>query len=103
MVQSPPRPVQAVNVPRSPVECTVLTLSGTVVARGRMEPRRPEYLAEAYSVCLSEVEPRGALEAMVYASQPAIILRPKGQPELQVRIDHITGAPQQRAFFCHTG
>ena len=103
MVQSPPRPVQAVDLPHSPVDCTVLTPSGTVVARGRMAPRRPEYLAEAYSVCLSDVAPRGALEAMVYANQPVIILRPEGQPELHVRIDHITGAPQRRAFFCHAG
>ena len=103
MVQSPPRSAQPVALPHSPVDCTVLTPSGTVVARGRVEPRRPEYLAEAYSVCLSEVEPRGALEAMVYANQPAIILRPEGQPELAVRIDHITGAPHRRAYFCHAG
>jgi hypothetical protein len=39
---------------------------------------------------------------MVYSNQPEIILRAEGIPELPLRIDHITGQPGERQFFCFT-
>ena len=87
-------------LPASAVDCTVLTPSGTVVATGRVAPRAQEHLAEAYVVQLTEIEPRGVLEAMVYSDQPTILLRYEGTAEARVRIDHITGPPPSRAFYC---
>ncbi len=87
-------------LPTREVDCTVLTPSGTVVATGRLAPRAQEHLAEAYVVQLTEIEPRGVLEAMVYSDQPTILLRYEGAAEARVRIDHITGPPPARAFYC---
>lgn len=83
------------------LSCTVLTPSGTLIARGQAIPRKRDHLAEAYSVRLTEIEPSGVLEAMVYSDQHDIVLRAEGVPELTLRIDHIIGSPQQREFFCH--
>ncbi len=83
------------------IDCTVLTPSGTVLAHGRAGPREEGHLDQAYSVRLVEVEPAGVLEAMVYSEQPNIILRTELAAELPLRIDHITGAPSHREFFCH--
>lgn len=88
------------SLPAYEVDCTVLTPSGTVVAKGRVAPRAEEHIAEAYAVQLTEIEPRGVLEAMVYSDQPTILLRFEGAAEARVRIDHITGPPPRRAFFC---
>ena len=87
-------------LPAYAMSCAVLTLSGTLVARGEVAPRPEGLLAEAYSVRLSEIDPPGVLEAMVYSNQPEIILRAEGIPELPLRIDHITGQPGERQFFC---
>ena len=87
-------------LPPREVDCTVLTPSGTVVARGRAAPRAPEHLPEAYAVQLTEIEPRGVLEAMVYADQPTILLRYEGAAQALFRIDHITGPAPARAFYC---
>lgn len=89
------------TLPPYAVSCTVLTPSGVVVARGIAAPRKREHVVEAYSVQLSEIEPPGVLEAMVYADQPDIVLRADGQPEVTLRIDHITGSPAHREFYCH--
>lgn len=87
-------------LPSHEVECTVLTPSGTVVAKGRVAPRADDHLPEAYAIQLTRIEPPGVLEAMVYADQPTILLRYEGAAEARVRIDHITGPPPARAFFC---
>ena len=89
-------------LPGDEVECTVLTPSGTVVAKGRLAPRADEHLPEAYAIQLTHIEPRGVLEAMVYSDQPTIVLRYEGAAEARVRIDHITGPPPARAFYCHS-
>ena len=99
MVQSPL--ALASVIPTHTVECTVLTPSGTLVARGRLTPRRVEYLEEAYALAVSEIDPPGVLEAMVYADRPHVVLRTEQCAEVHVRIDHITGPPRQREFFCH--
>ena len=83
------------------VSCTVLTPSRTVIAKGRATPRRQDHTAEAYSVQLSEIEPHGVLEAMVYANKPTVILRTEAAVELHLRIDHITGSVQHREYYCH--
>ena len=88
------------SLPAYEVDCTVLTPSGTVVARGRAAPRAEDHIPEAYAVQLTEIEPRGVLEAMVYADHPTILLRYEGAAEARLRIDHITGPPPTRAFFC---
>lgn len=90
------------SLPAYAMSCAVLTLSGTIVARGEVAPRPEGLLADAYSVRLSEIDPPGVLEAMVYSNQPEIILRAEGIPELPLRIDHITGQPGERQFFCVT-
>ena len=90
------------GLPAYAVDCTILTPSGTVVAHGRVAPRAQEHVAEAYAVQLTEIEPRGVLEAMVYSDQPTIVLRYEGAAESRVRIDHITGPAPSRAFFCQT-
>ncbi len=87
-------------LPAHEVECTVLTPSGTVVAKGRVAPRPDDHLPEAYAIQLTRIEPRGVLEAMVYSDQPTILLRYEGAAEARVRIDHITGPPPSRAFYC---
>ena len=104
MVQSPtqtsPQAVaQSVTLPYA-MDCTVLTPGGSVVAKGKAAPRKPGHLAEAYSVLLTDIDPSGVLEAMVYSDQPEIILRTQADPKMLVRIDHITGPPQRREFFC---
>lgn len=88
------------RLPAYAMSCSVLTPSGTLVARGEVAPRPSGLVAEAYSVRLSEIDPPGVLEAMVYSNQPEIILRAEGIPELPLRIDHITGSPGARLFFC---
>ena len=88
-------------LPAYAVSCSVLTPSGTVVARGEAAPRREDHLAVAYSVELRDIEPAGVLEAMVYSDRPDIVLRAEGIPALRLRIDHVTGMPTRRQFFCH--
>ena len=100
---APPSAADAASdcaLPAFEVDCTVLTPSGTVVAKGRAAPRAQDHLPEAYAVQLTGIEPRGVLEAMVYSDQPTILLRYEGAAEARVRIDHITGPPPARAFFC---
>jgi len=89
-----------VVLPAVAVDCTLLTPSGTVVATGRAAPREQAHVAEAYAVQLTDIEPRGVLEAMVYSDQPTILLRYAGAAEARIRIDHITGPPPSRTFFC---
>ncbi|MDE2639605.1 MAG: hypothetical protein OXI03_03370, partial [Chloroflexota bacterium] len=81
------RPVDSVDadangdvgaLPSHEVECTVLTPSGTVVAKGRVAPRADDHLPEAYAIQLTRIEPPGVLEAMVYADPPTILLRYEG-------------------------
>ncbi len=94
-------PSRAPTLPAYAVSCSVLTPSGTVVARGTASPRREDHVAAAYSVQLTEIEPAGVLEAMIYSDQPDIVLRAEGIPELPLRIDHVTGVPVHREFYCH--
>ncbi|MEE9277597.1 MAG: hypothetical protein V3V06_04250 [Dehalococcoidia bacterium] len=101
MVHSPAQTAAAVPVPAYPMACTILTPSGTIIARGRAAPRKRDHVAEAYSVQLTDVDPPGVLEAMVYSDQPIIVLRTESAPELRVRIDHITGPAHHREFYCH--
>lgn len=105
MVQTPTQtsqhaPAQSAALPYA-MPCTVLTPGGSVVAKGTVAPRKRDHLAEAYSVLLTGIDPSGVLEAMVYSDQPDIILRTQADPKLLVRIDHITGPPQHREFYCH--
>ena len=72
-----------------------------MIGRGRAAPRAADHLAEAYSVRLTAVEPAGALEALMHVGQPDVVLRWERAPEVPLRIDHITGAPAQRAYYCH--
>ncbi len=102
MVQSLVRPRSSELLPVQPAACTVLTPNGTIIAKGQALPRDANHLPEAYALRLVDVEPRGVLEAMVYADRPHVVLRLPGVPELPVRIDHITGTLGQRVFFCHT-
>lgn len=101
MVQSPVQRARTPVLPLHSVDCAILTPSGTVVARGRAAPRKPEHLAAAYAVQLTDIDPPGVLEAMVYAAQPRIVLRTEAAAELLLRIDHITGPAQRREFYCH--
>ena len=101
MPQASAQAVLEVELPAYAVECTVLTPSGTVLARGRAAPRAEEHAAEAYSVQLTEIDPPGVLEAMVYSNQPTVLLRYEGAAEARLRIDHITGPAPARAFYCH--
>ncbi len=99
-----PSPMPALDesaIPSQAMACTVMTPSGTIVAKGQAAPRRRDHVVGAYSIQITEVEPRGVLEAMVYADQPLIVLRTESSPALRLRIDHITGPPQQREFYCH--
>jgi hypothetical protein len=82
------------------IDCTVLTPSGTVLAKGRAAPRQQDHLEQAYKVRLTQIEPAGVLEAMVYGDHPDIVLRTETAAEVHLRIDHITGPPPQREFFC---
>ena len=82
-------------------ECTVLSPSGTVLGKGRVIPREQEHTEEAYSVQIAGVTPKGVLESLMYADRPEVALRLDGGAELDVRLDHITGAPSRRRFFCH--
>lgn len=101
MLETVPQPPQAAALPPYAVDCTLLTPSGSVIARGRALPRESQHVAEAYSVQLTDVEPCGVLEALVYADRPSVVLRAEAIAELPLRIDHITGSAQQRRFFCH--
>ena len=101
MVQSLPRPQAVASLLTVGSACTVLTPSGTVIARGHVAPRRQEHLPEAYAFRLSEIDPPGVLEALVYASQPYVVLRTTEAPSIQVRIDHVTGPRDGREFYCH--
>ena len=111
MVQSPvaPSPSSVLSQPvvdlepASAVSCTILTPSGALIGHGLLTPRASDHVAEAYSVQISDVDPPGALEALVYANQPHIVLRAGDETELTLRIDHITGPPPARRFFCHRG
>ena len=96
----PPERSVGLSLPAYAMNCAVLTLSGTLVARGEVAPRPENLQADAYSVRLSGIDPPGVLEAMVYSDQAEIILRAEGIPELPLRIDHITGQPGDRQFFC---
>ena len=82
-------------------ECTILTPDASTVAQGRCDPRQPAHLEEAYSVQLSSVSPRGVLESLVYQDKPNLKLRLDGGCEVAVRLDHMTGPPEGRQFFCH--
>lgn len=82
-------------------DCTILTPDASTVAHGRCDPRRPAHLEEAYSVQLSGVSPKGALEMLVYQDKPDLRLRLDSGCEVAVRLDHMTGPPEQRQFFCH--
>ncbi len=107
MVQTPVReqetPTRAVDLAAIlpyAVDCTVLTPSGTVLAKGRAAPRHQDHLEQAYKVRLTQIEPAGVLEALVYGDHPNIVLRTETAAEVHLRIDHITGPPPQREFFC---
>ncbi len=82
-------------------DCTILTPDASTVAHGRCDPRRPAHLEEAYSVQLSAVLPQGALEMLVYQDKPNLTLRLDSGCEVAVRLDHMTGPPERRQFFCH--
>lgn len=82
-------------------DCTILTPDESAVATGRCGPRPADHLEEAYSVALSEVSPKGVLEALVYQNRPQLTLRLESGREVAVRLDHMTGPPERRRFFCH--
>lgn len=85
-----------------PNSCSILTPSGALIARGSVQPRDQAIPAEAYDLRITDVEPRGALEALFYAGRPEIVLRAGEAAQLLLRIDHITGPPDQRAYFLQT-
>ena len=99
-INAPPRTVDLAAILPYAIDCTVLTPSGTVVAKGRAAPRQQDHLEQAYKVRLSQIDPPGVLEAMVYADHPDIVLRTETAAEVRLRIDHITGPPQHREYFC---
>ena len=82
-----------------PNSCTILTPSGALIARGSVQPRNQAIPDEAYDLRITEVEPRGALEALFYAGRPEVVLRAGDAAQLLLRIDHITGPPGKRAYF----
>ena len=82
-------------------DCTILTPDAATVAQGRCDPRQPAHLEEAYSLQLSSVSPRGVLESLVYQDKPNLKLRLDSGCEVAVRLDHMTGPPERRQFFCH--
>ncbi len=105
-IDAAPLPV-ATAVPQSLPEpdlesCAILTPSGSLVARGSIRPRDPAIPGEAFALQITDVEPRGALEALFYAGRPEIVLRAGTDAQLLFRIDHITGPPAQRAYFLQT-
>jgi len=82
-------------------ECTILTPDESAVANGLCAPRSAEHLEEAYSIQLSQVSPKGVLEALIYADRPQLMIRLENGGEVAVRLDHVTGPPERRQYFCH--
>ena len=86
-----------------PVSCAILTPSGSLLARGRVTDHSADHSARrgaaAYALRLTDVAPRGALEALFHADQPEVVLRSPRQAELALRIDHITGPPAGRTYW----
>lgn len=82
-----------------PLSCAILTPSGSLLARGRVADQSTVRVGEAYALRLTDVAPRGALEALFHADQPEVVLRSPRQAELALRIDHITGPPAGRTYW----
>ena len=82
-----------------PISCAILTPSGSLLARGRVTDHTGRRGTAAYALRLTDVAPRGALEALFHADQPEVVLRSPQQAELALRIDHITGPPAGRTYW----
>lgn len=82
-----------------PLSCAILTPSGSLLARGRVADQSTVRVGEAYALRLTDVAPRGALEALFHADRPEVVLRSPSQAELALRIDHITGPPAGRTYW----
>lgn len=85
--------------PDGPLSCAILTPSGALLARGRVADQSAVRVGEAYALRLTDVAPRGALEALFHADRPEVVLRSPRQAELALRIDHITGPPAGRTYW----
>lgn len=102
-VDAPPLPIAPAAQPSQlnpdPEACTILTPSGVLVARGSVRQRDSAIPDEAYDLQVTNVQPRGALEALFYAGRPEVVLRAGSDAQLMLRIDHITGPPGKRTYF----
>ena len=103
---SPPPAAQRAGTPSAPVSrpplpqplaCTILTSSGSVVARALALTRPSRSGADQLEVVVSDVEPRGALEPIHHAGHE-VVLRTPLDAQLALRIDAIVGPPQRREF-----
>lgn len=98
---APPRrrhtPSRTRSAAHGPIPCAILTPSGALLARGRIADQHPP--GDAHPLRLTDVAPRGALEALFHAEQPEVVLRSPSQAELTLRIDHITGPPAGRTYW----
>ena len=101
---APPRrrntPTHTRSAAHGPIPCAILTPSGALLARGRIadQPSSPP-AGGAHPLRLTDVAPRGALEALFHAEQPEVVLRSPSQAERTLRIDHITGPPAGRTYW----
>ena len=105
-VDAAPLPLVPAAQPAAPAldpeSCTILTPSGALIARGSMSLRDPSIPDEAYDFQVTNVEPRGALEALFYAGRPEVVLRAGHAAQMMFKIDHITGPPAKRTYFLQT-
>ncbi len=77
--------------------CTILTSSGSVIARAVAQTRPRQSDADPLEIVVTGVEPRGALEPIHHSGQQ-IVLRTPLEAQLALRIDAIVGPPQRREF-----
>ena len=93
------KPARPERTEDDPISCAILTPSGSLLARGRVTDQTGRRGSPAYALRLTDVAPRGALEALFHAEQPEVVLRSPRQAELALRIDHITGPPAGRTYW----
>lgn len=89
-------PASGPNAPEA-LACTILTSSGSVIARAVAQTRPRQSDADPLEIVVTGVEPRGALEPIHHSGQQ-IVLRTPLEAQLALRIDAIVGPPQRREF-----
>lgn len=92
-------PAVAASGPSAPeaLACTILTSSGSVIARAVAQTRPRQSDADPLEIVVTGVEPRGALEPIHHSGQQ-IVLRTPLEAQLALRIDAIVGPPHRREF-----